>query len=77
MYNHGEIKRTIYDRNEIILHEKYAEIILRDKYQNIVGKTIIDIEDVDKVKDLKWHIKTSRNTNYAVYNDKGHSVFIH
>lgn len=77
IYNHGEIKRTIYDRNEIILHENYAEIILRDKYQNIVGKAIIDIEDVDKVKDLKWHIKTSRNTNYAVYNDKGRSIFIH
>lgn len=77
MYKYGEIKRTIYDRNEIILHDDYAEIVLRDKEQNIVGSSIIDIEDIDKVKDLKWHIKKSRNTNYAVYNDKGHSVFMH
>ena len=27
MYKHGEIKRTKYDPNEIIVHEDYAEII--------------------------------------------------
>lgn len=77
MYKYGEIKRTIYDRNEIIIHNDYAEIVLRDKEQNIVGSAEIDIEDIDKVKDFKWHIKKSRNTNYVVYNNHGRSVFMH
>lgn len=57
MYKYGKIKRTIYDRNEIIIHDDYAEIVLRDKEQNIIGSAEIDIEDIDKVKDFKWHIK--------------------
>lgn len=77
MYKYGKIKRTIYDRNEVIIHNDYAEIILRNKQQNIVGSAEIDIEDIDKIKDFKWHIKKSRNTNYAVYNNKGHSIFMH
>lgn len=77
MYKYGEIKRTIYDRNEIIIHNDYAEVVLRDKKQNIVGSAEINIEDIDKVKDFKWHIKRSRNTDYAVYNNHGRSVFMH
>lgn len=77
MYKNGEIKRTIYDRNDIILHEQYANVLLRDKEQNIVGYAQIDLDDVDKVKQYKWHIKKSDNTCYAVYNDKGNTVFMH
>lgn len=77
MYKHGEIKRTIYDKNEIIIHDNYAEIILRNKEQEIVDSALIDIEDIDKVKNFKWHIKKSINTDYAVYNDNGHSIFMH
>ena len=43
------------DPNEIIEHDKYAEIILYDEFQEDTGKrALIDIEDVDKVKDYKW-----------------------
>ncbi len=77
IYKNKEIKRTIYDKNEIIIHNGYAEIILRDKEQNIVGSAEINIEDIDKVKDFKWHIKKSRNTNYAVCNNHGKSVLMH
>ena len=74
MYKCGEIKRTIYDRNDIILHEQYADVVLRDKEQNIVGYAQIDLDDIDKVKQYKWHIKISDNTCYAVYNNKGNTV---
>lgn len=77
MHKYGEIKRTIYDKNEIIVHNDYVEIVLRDKKQNVVGSAEIDIEDIDKVKEFKWHMKKSKNTNYAVYNCQGHSVFMH
>lgn len=77
MYKHGRIDKTIYDRNEIIIYDDYAEIVLRNKEQHIIGKVAIDIEDINKVTKYKWHIKQSRNTNYAVYNKHGKSVFIH
>jgi hypothetical protein len=46
--------------------EQYAEIILCDKQCNIVGNVIIDLEDVEKCKLYKWHIKHSLHTDYAI-----------
>jgi AP2 domain. len=77
MYKHNKIEPTIYDRNEIIIHDDFAEIVIKDKQQNIIAYAQIDIEDVEKIKNLKWHIKKSRNTNYVAYNDKGRAVFLH
>ena len=59
MYRYGKIiDKTIYDKNDIEYDYKnnIAYIILRDKYQNINGKAIIDIEDVDKIKQYKWYL---------------------
>lgn len=57
MARYGKIiERTIYDDNEIIVEGDIARIILRDKYQNIVCETIIDTEDVDKIKNYKWYL---------------------
>lgn len=64
-YRHGMFFETIYESNEIIKHELYAELILRDKRGNITGQAKIDIEDIEKVKNYKWHIKAGRNTQYA------------
>ena len=47
------------DPNEIIEHDKYAEIILYDEFQEDTGKrALIDIEDVDRVKNIHWNKKT-------------------
>lgn len=47
------------DPNEIIKYDKHAEIILYDDMQEEVKeKAIIDIEDVDLVKDIRWDKKT-------------------
>ena len=55
MKRHGQIlDRTIYDPNEIIEHEDYAEIILYDKQGKETARALIDLDDVDKVKDYKW-----------------------
>ena len=57
IYRYGKIvEKTIYTRNDIIIEGDVAKIILLDKYQNIKGETLIDAEDVDKVKNLKWYI---------------------
>lgn len=42
-------------KNQIIIYENYAEILLYNKENNLVGKSMIDIEDIDKIKDLKWY----------------------
>lgn len=78
-YRNGRfLSETIYDGNQIIYHDDFAEIILKDKYCNVVGSAIIDIEDVDRCSQLKWHIKTSRHTNYAIATIDEHTkVFLH
>ena len=42
------------DPNEIVLYDDYAEIILYDADNKECARTIIDLDDVDKVKDIKW-----------------------
>lgn len=63
MYRYGEIfESTIYDRNEIIIMNNYAIIKIKDVKQNPKAECIIDIEDIDKVKDYKWY----SSYNYCV-----------
>ena len=57
------LDRTKYDPNEIIEYEDHAEIVLYDNYCNESARALIDLDDVDKVKDYKWGLKS----NY-VYN---------
>jgi len=55
MYKHGKIlERTVYDPNEIIIRGGFAEIILYNQKNQEVARTIIDSEDVEKVKNHKW-----------------------
>ena len=48
------IKRTKNDLNEIVKYDTYAEIILYNLKNNEKARAIIDIEDVDRVKNYKW-----------------------
>lgn len=49
------IPRTILDPNEIQVCGDIAYIDIYDLLGNVVTKAIIDTEDIDKVKDIKWH----------------------
>ena len=52
---YGKIQnRTKSDSNEIILKEDYAIIILYNNKSEPVAETLIDIEDIDKIKNSKW-----------------------
>jgi hypothetical protein len=65
MYRHGRILNyTIHEKNEMIDHEEYFEVILKDVKGNITGTTYIDFEDYDMIKDYKIY----RHKNYAVIN---------
>ena len=62
MTRHGHIlTETIYDRNEYIEHEDYVEIILKNKDFQEVARTLIDIEDKDKVLKYKWYCHQYEN----------------
>ena len=45
------------DPNEIIEYDDYAEIILYDKNNNEIARTLIDLDDIEKVSKYKWHIQ--------------------
>jgi len=50
---HGKfLNKTIYDKNDYILHSDYAEIVLLDKNGNLVDTCLIDIDDVDSCKKI-------------------------
>lgn len=61
MRDFGEIRRTRFDSNEIIEYEDHAEIVLYNKHCEEIGRTLIDLDDVDKVRSYKWGI----NKGYA------------
>jgi hypothetical protein len=43
--------------NEIVYHEGYAEVLLYDKTGNEKDRSLIDLEDVAKIKNYVWCIK--------------------
>lgn len=69
---HGKIlKYSIGDKtNHIEILEDHAEIFLIDKNNEVCAKALIDLDDVDKVKNIKWHrSELQRNTYYCLSND--------
>ena len=78
MYRHGKIlKRTIYDANQYILKENYAECICYDTKGNEKGRVKIDL---NKIKDLQQHKIYIRNQNgkyYAAISINGKKILLH
>lgn len=74
----GHIKRTKFDPNEIISYEKYAEMALYNKDGVEIIKTIIDSEDVDKIKKYKWYLTDSGyvSTKYNGLNLRLHRLIM-
>lgn len=60
--------RTVHDLNEIIIHEEYAEMLLYDKDCNCIASTKIDLDIIDKIKDIKWGLSNQgyvKNKNHG------------
>lgn len=62
------LERTIYDKNNVIEYEDYAEVVLYDNKGEEVARTMIDLEYVDLVKKYKWHLNSN---GYATGNKAG------
>lgn len=72
MYRHGEIIKTIYEPNDIVCYETYAEVILRDKYGKECARALIDLDDVELVSQYKW---CNSGQGYALCRETG--LFLH
>lgn len=59
--------RTAYDRNEIRINDKIAEMDLYDQSNNVIATTIFDAEDVEKIRYTKWKLSSS---GYVMYTPK-------
>lgn len=58
--------KTINDLNDIIIYKDHAEIVLCDRFNKPHNRTLIDLDDVDKVKNIRW----CYNGNGEVHNTK-------
>jgi hypothetical protein len=63
---HGKcFERTIYDPNDYEVSGDVAKIFMYDKYGNRTDTAIVDLEDLDKCLQYKWHVRKIHRTNYA------------
>jgi hypothetical protein len=68
---HGKcFERTMYDPNDYEVSGDVAKIFMYDRYGNRTGTAIVDLEDLDKCLQYKWHVHKGCNTNYAKTNSK-------
>lgn len=57
MVRHGKtLDRTIYDANEIVIDNDVAYVLIYDKDGKETCRATIDLEDVERVKGLKWSL---------------------
>lgn len=68
--------RTINDKNEIIYHDSYAEIVIRNKKNDIVAIAKIDLEDVERVSLCKWNVLPCKNKIY-IYTKHPNHIKLH
>ena len=73
MSRHGKFLHTIYDSNRYEIIDDYVRIYMYDKEGNECGYTLIDLEDLDKVKGHK----IGRYGDYARISLNGDREFLH
>lgn len=74
--HYEQIRRygRITNKNEIIIYSNYAEMILYDKNNNEKARTLIDLDDIEKIKQYKWCI-TSKG--YVIGNVQNDRILLH
>lgn len=49
-------KPRLFYRNEYVLSEEYAEIIIRDKDYNEICRAKIDKDEIENIKNIRWYL---------------------
>jgi len=74
VYRYGRtFNRTIYDPNEISVNGEECFIHLYDTKGNLIAKSLIDIDDIEKIRNIKWY--TKRGYVRGTYQSK--KIFLH
>lgn len=73
MYRHGKFLHTIYDSNRYEIIDDYVRVYMYDKEGNECEYTLIDLEDLDKVRGHK----IGRYGDYARISLNGDREFLH
>lgn len=68
--------RKRFDPNEIIVKETYAELVLYHKDQTERTRTLISLEDVEKVSKERWFV-TEYNYARCCLKETGKYTFLH
>lgn len=66
--------RPVGKRNDYIIKKEYAELHILDKYSNIKQIVLIDVEDVDKLKQYSFR---THNKGYISTSIKGKTKYLH
>lgn len=75
MYRHGKIiDKTIYDKNEYEIENDTVKIYMYNSKGEVIGFTLIDIDDLDKVKDYRIGLGSG---GYARITVDGKRMFLH
>lgn len=82
MIEYGKItdptSRTTRDKNEIILHNDYAEMVIRNKRNEYICSVLIDKEDVEFVTKYKWNVSyQTRRYTYPNARINGKTTKLH
>ena len=79
---HGKLldnsQRGVFDKNEIRILEKFAEIDTYDSHGNIVETYILDLDCVNKLKTYKWRTIYKNKKPYLITgNQKSNIIYFH
>ena len=79
MYRHGHIlERTIFDKNEWIIHDDYAECVTYDRNFERNGKIKFDLDDYEKLKNKKLYVCNHNGKIYAIISAPNlHKILAH
>jgi transcription elongation factor Elf1 len=75
MRRYGYIKnKTIKDKNEIIIYDDHAEIILLNRRLEETGRALISLDKIHKVKNYKWYLMS---TGYVGSKSRDNAILLH
>ena len=78
MYRHGKIlERTIYDKNEYIKYNDYAECICYDTKGNEKGRVKIDLNKINDLQNYKIYIRNQNGKLYAAISIDNKKILLH
>jgi hypothetical protein len=72
MKRHGKImNKTVFDKNDYIFEDDIVKIVLRNRYQNILGYCVIDADKYDLVNQYKWYLSGGYCVTKGINRNKG------